>query len=84
MTTVFETSMTKPQPAPTYSDAKQIMESVMREMYQAFGDDWQYLRHPELDPHRACAMDIAIRKRMVSIEPANRSVLLRAMLSGEM
>jgi hypothetical protein len=84
MTAVFETSMAKPQPAPSYEEAKQIMDNLVQEMYRTYGDDWQYLRHPEIDPRRSCAMHIAIRKRMASIDLPDRSVLLRALLSGKL
>jgi hypothetical protein len=84
MTAVFETSMSKPQPPPTYAEAKTIMDTLVREMYQAYGDDWQYLRHPDIDPRRSCAMHIAIMRRMASIDAADRSILLRAMLSGRL
>jgi hypothetical protein len=84
MTAVFETSVAKPQPAPAFSDARQIMDNLLTEMYRTYGDDWQYLMHPEIDLRRSCAMIIAIRKRMVSIDAADRSVLLRAKLSGKL
>ena len=84
MAEVFETSLAKPQPPPVFSDARQIMDNLLREMFRTYGDDWQYLRHPDIDPRRSCAMVIAIEKRMVSIDPADRSILLRAKLSGMM
>lgn len=84
MAAVFETSVAKPQAAPVFSDARQIMDNLLREMFRTYGDDWQYLRHPDIDPRRSCAMVIAIEKRMVSIDPADRSTLLRAKLSGMM
>jgi hypothetical protein len=84
MAAVFETSIAKPQPAPSFEEAKQIMENLVREMYRTYGDEWDYLRHPDLDPRRSCAMHIAIRKRMASIDLPDRSVLLRAMLGGRL
>jgi hypothetical protein len=84
MAAVFETSVAKPQPAPSYEEARQIMENLVREMYRTYGDEWDFLRHPDLDPQRSCAMHIAIRKRMASIDLPDRSVLLRAMLGGRL
>jgi hypothetical protein len=84
MAAVFESSMAKPQPAPTFEEARQIMENLVREMYRTYGDEWDFLRHPDVDPQRSCAMHIAIRKRMASIDLPDRSVLLRAMLGGRL
>jgi hypothetical protein len=84
MAAIFESSIAKPQKPPTYEEASQIMDNLLREMYRAYGDEWDFLRHPDLDPRRSCAMHIAIRKRMASIDLPDRSVLLRAMLGGRL
>jgi hypothetical protein len=81
---VLNSSIDRPQPPPSRSEAKAIYDTLMRTMARELGDDMQYLVHPDLRPATTCALRNAIMKAMLSLPPPRRSVLLRAVMSGRL
>jgi len=84
MAAVLESSATRPQAAPSIEEARQIFRSLLENMGRVLGDEAQYLIHPDLDPRRACGLRSGIIKATLNLSEHQRSVLIRALMSGRL
>ena len=84
ITMVVETGTSHPQAPPSLDEARAIYTVLLRNLVNVFGDDTKYLIHPDLDPSRTCAYRNAVLKSVLGLGAHDRSVLLRAMMLGQL
>ena len=84
ITMVVESATAHPQEPPSLDEARAIYTVLLRNLVNVFGDDTKYLIHTDLDPSRTCAYRNAVLKSVLGLGAHDRSVLLRAMMLGQL
>jgi len=84
VTMIVESGIANPQPPLSIDEARAIYNVMLRNLANVFGDDTKYLVHPDLDPARTCAYRNTILKSVLGLGPHDRSVLLRALMLGQL
>jgi len=79
---IVESGTAHPQPPPSLDEAKATYKVLLHDLANVV--DGKYLLQPALDPARACSYRSVILKAMLARGAHDRSVLLRAMMLGEL
>jgi hypothetical protein len=82
LTRIVESGTAHPQPPPSLDEARAIYKVLLHNLANVV--DTKYLRQPALDPARTCTYRSVILKAILALGAHDRSVLLRAMMLGQL
>jgi len=82
LTRIVESGTARPQPPPSLDEARAIYKVLLHNLAAVV--DTKYLLKPALDPARTCGYRSVILKAILALGAHDRSVLLRAIMLGQL